>query len=162
VGPHTSNTDFIMGLAFRSVAGISHARFLAKDTLFKWPFGFLFRKAGGIPVFRNTNNNLVDQVVDYFKKNQKFVLALSPEGTRKKTEKLKTGFYYIARMADIPIVMAGFDYKNKNLVISPPFKTTENMEADFNNIISFFAPLQGKNINNGMGHYKSALNSPSQ
>ncbi|HEY9362167.1 MAG TPA: 1-acyl-sn-glycerol-3-phosphate acyltransferase, partial [Chitinophagaceae bacterium] len=97
VGPHTSNTDFIMGLAFRSVAGISHARFLAKDTLFKWPFGFLFRKAGGIPVFRNTNNNLVDQVVDYFKKNQKFVLALSPEGTRKKTEKLKTGFYYIAR-----------------------------------------------------------------
>src|SRR6188768_4157392 len=88
VGPHTSNWDFMVLLAYRSVAKIEGARFLAKKELFDSPFGFIFRWLGGTPVDRKSANNVVDQVAAIFDAHEEFALALSPEGTRKKIDKL--------------------------------------------------------------------------
>ena len=152
VGPHTSNQDFVLSLAYRSVLNISKARFLGKESLFKPPLGKLFIKMGGIPVKRDTSNKMVQQVVEYFNKSEQLIIALSPEGTRKKTERLKTGFYHIAKQANIPIVMAAMDYKEKKLIVSEPFFTSDNEKEDFRNIIKFFASVKGKVPENGFAH----------
>ena len=89
--PHTSWHDFYMGLLFRSCIGVT-INFLGKKELFKWPFGWYFRKVGGIPLDRFKNENKVDRIANMFIEHEVFRLALSPEGTRKKVENWKTGF----------------------------------------------------------------------
>jgi 1-acyl-sn-glycerol-3-phosphate acyltransferase len=155
VGPHTSSADVFMGFAFRSVLKLTYIKFIAKQELFKPPFGFLFRLAGGVPVDRFNKNNFVDQVADMFSKNTSFAIALSPEGTRKKVERLRTGFYHIAKKADVPIVMLAFDFEHKEFRFAPAFFTTDNEALDFNKILTFFAPVKGKNVGFGMEHLLS-------
>lgn len=145
VAPHTSAWDFVLGLAVRSKLGLGHVRFLGKKELFDGPFGFFFRWLGGIPVDRSSAHNLVDQVVERFNAAESFSLVLSPEGTRKRVERLKTGFYHIAHQAQVPLVMVGFDFGRKVVAIAEPFDTTNHTEADFQKIIQFFGSMQGKN-----------------
>ena len=152
VGPHTSSSDVYMGFAFRSVLKLSHIKFIAKQELFKPPFGFLFRKAGGVPVDRFNKNNFVEQVTEMFNKNESFAIALSPEGTRKKVERVRTGFYHIARKANVPIVMLALDFEHKEFRFALPFITGDNEEADFNKIIDFFGHVKGKQPALGMAH----------
>ena len=152
VGPHTSSSDFILGLALRSEMNLQGAKFLAKAELFKGPFGFIFKWLGGIPVERSSKQNLVEQVVAQFNVHQYFRLAISPEGTRQKVAKLKTGFYHIAKQAHVPIVMVGFDFTNKHAICSAPFYPTDDETSDFKFILNFFAPIQGKVAENGMSH----------
>lgn len=155
VGPHTSAWDFIFGLAYRSISNIKHSHFLGKSELFKPPFGWFFKWLGGTPVDRKSKHNIVDQVVEKFNSNKKFILALAPEGTRKKVYQLKTGFYHIAKSAKVPIVMAGMDFGKKTLIYSEPFFTSENEEEDFKKIINFFGQIQGKNPELGLSHLVS-------
>ena len=96
-------------------------KFIGKQELFKPPFGFIFRKLGGVPVDRFNNNNFVDQVVEMFNTNESFAIALSPEGTRKKVDRLRTGFYHIARKANVPVVLVAFDFEHKEFRFAPPF-----------------------------------------
>lgn len=152
VGPHTSSWDFIIGVLFRSALNLE-ARFLGKEELFKGPFGFLFRGLGGYPVDRFTNSNMVDSVAGIFNSKEAFGIALSPEGTRKRVQKLRTGFYYIARKAQVPVIMAGLDYKSKRAIFSAPLEVTGNQEADFEKIYSFYRPISGKIPANGMQHF---------
>ena len=157
VGPHTSGWDIVIGVLYRSVIEIPNARFLGKKELFAGPFGFIFKWLGGTPVDRNSNQNLVDQVISKFQSNENFILALSPEGTRKKVDKIRTGFYYIAKGSGVPIILAGFDFKNKTLILSEPFFPSENEKEDLQKILSFFAPITGKHPQNGMSHlYENA------
>jgi 1-acyl-sn-glycerol-3-phosphate acyltransferase len=153
VAPHTSNWDFVIGLAFRSKLNLIRARYLGKAELFKPPFGFLFRKLGGFPVNRSEKNKLVGQVVELFNTHDSLVLVLSPEGTRKKVERLRTGFYHIAKKAAVPIVMTGFDFEKKQAIISEPFFATGDEKADFNRIYQFYATIKGKNPEQGMSHF---------
>ena len=97
VAPHTSNWDFVVGVAARSILRIQRAKFLGKSQLFRPPFGWLFRRLGGYSVDRSKSQDVVEQVAHIFDQHDDFVLALAPEGTRKKVGKLKTGFYYIAK-----------------------------------------------------------------
>lgn len=152
VGPHTSNWDFVIGIAVRSVAHLSHARFLGKAALFRPPFGWVFRKLGGYPVDRSQHNNMVDEVVGLFQTQDPFMLVLSPEGTRKKVDRLRTGFYHIAHKAGVPIVMAAMDYRKKQVSFSQPFYTTENESADMAKILSFYVDVEGKNPSQGLSH----------
>lgn len=152
VAPHTSAWDFILGVLFRKALSIERAKYLGKHQLFKPPFGFFFRMMGGYPVDRTSSNNLVDQVVKIFNDHEEFALALSPEGTRKRVDKLKTGFYNIARKANVPIIMVAFDYRLKQAIISPPFETTNDQQADFERILSFFRPIAGKYPEKGLMH----------
>jgi len=150
VGPHTSSTDVVIGMAARSVVPIPFAHYLGKKELFDGMFGWFFRATGGVPVDRFSKNNMVDQVVAEFNKRSHFVLALSPEGTRKKVDRLRTGFWHIAKLAGVPIVMAGMDFAKKELILSLPFMPGESPQADLPKLIHFFAPVKGKKPENGM------------
>ena len=152
VAPHTSWVDFVIWLAYRSILRLKEAKFLGKKELFDRPFGFYFRWMGGLPVDRFSKQNTVDQVVDIFKSKDEIIIALAPEGTRKKVEKLKTGFYHIARKAAVPIVMVGFDFSRKEIMIAEPFFPTDNEIKDFEHFIHFFAPVKGRYPENGLAH----------
>ena len=141
--PHTSWQDFPIGILARNTSGIK-VNFIGKDSLFKGPFGFIFRSLGGTPVDRSKSNNLVDAIVDVFNSKDEFRLALSPEGTRKKVERWKTGFYYIAKGAKVPIVMATLDFGRKQVKISEPYYPTDDKEKDFEYFKSFYKGVLGK------------------
>lgn len=149
VGPHTSNWDFVYGLAYRSLLNLQHIGFFGKKELFTPPFGFVFRSLGGIPVDRKSSHNVVDQVSQMFIQHDRFCIALSPEGTRKKVAKLRTGFYHIASKAQVPIVMVGFDYSHKRIYFSFPFTPTVQQD-DFDRIFSFYSLIQGKYPEKGL------------
>lgn len=142
--PHTSWIDFPIAILARMSSGIM-INYIGKNSLFKGPFGFFFKALGGTPVDRSKNNKLVDAIVDIFNTKEEFRLGLSPEGTRKKVDHWKTGFYYIAKGANVPIVMATLDFENKQIKISDPYYTTDNKEDDFKNFVSFFQNVKGKN-----------------
>src|SRR4030042_2574941 len=115
---HTSNWDFIIGLMASFVWKIE-AFWLAKHTLFRWPLGGFLKWLGGIPVNRNSSYKIVDQVIEAFQNNEKLLITMTPEGTRKKVEKWKSGFYYIAKGAGIPIICVFIDYGRKTCGIGP-------------------------------------------
>ena len=152
VAPHTSTWDFPLGLAYRSVCRMKDTHFLGKAELFKGPFGFIFRWLGGTPVDRKSKHNVVDQVAAEFNKHEGFILALAPEGTRKKVDQLRTGFYFIAKAANVPILMTGLDFENKTLVVSEPFFPSDDEAADFKKIINFFGPIKGAIPELGLSH----------
>jgi 1-acyl-sn-glycerol-3-phosphate acyltransferase len=152
VAPHTSSMDIYMGFAFRSILKLNHIKFIGKKELFRPPFGFLFRWSGGVPVDRFNKNNFVDQVVEMFNKNDSFSIAISPEGTRKKVNRLRTGFYHIAKKANVPIVMLALDFEHKVIRFAPPFYASDDVGADFKHIVDFFADVKGKNPELGITH----------
>ena len=152
VAPHTSNWDFIIGVLYRKALKMEKAKYLGKKELFDPPFGFLFRWLGGYPVDRSNNKNMVEEVVKIFNAHEEFGIALSPEGTRKRVDKLRTGFYNIAKGANVPIVMVGFDFANKRAIFADPFYASDNQEADFERILNFFRPLKGRYPEKGLGH----------
>jgi 1-acyl-sn-glycerol-3-phosphate acyltransferase len=145
IAPHTSNWDFVIGVMARSIVHIQSARFLGKSQLFKPPFGWFFRWLGGHPVERTTSHDMVQQVVDIFNAHDKFILAIAPEGTRKKVLKLKTGFYYIALQAKVPIIPCGFDFGGKKIAIGQPFYPSANVETDMEFLRKFYSGIKGRN-----------------
>lgn len=144
IAPHTSWWDFVIGVLARSAIKIQHARYLGKSQLFRPPFGWIFRMLGGTPVDRTSPHDVVDQVAQKFNEHDEFVLALAPEGTRKKVERLRTGFYYIAKKARVPIVPVGFDFKRKLIVIGEPLFPSEDFDQDMETLLSFYRPIKGK------------------
>ncbi|MBT8316216.1 MAG: acyltransferase [Lutibacter sp.] len=141
--PHTHWIDFPLAVSVKFAEG-APINYIGKASLFKPPFGFIFRWLGGSPVDRTKSNNRVDGIVEVFNNNENFILALSPEGTRKKVDKWKTGFYYIAKGANVPIVMATLNFKKKEVKISEPYYLTNDMEKDFNFFHDYFKGVVGK------------------
>jgi 1-acyl-sn-glycerol-3-phosphate acyltransferase len=141
--PHTSNWDLpvLLSLAF---ALRTKASWLGKHTLFRLPFGFLFKWMGGIPVYRSASHNMVAQSVEMFRNSERLILAIPPEGTRSKVSHWKTGFYYIALGAEIPIAMAFIDYKRKVSGVGPTLFPTGDIEADMEIIRNFYATVTAK------------------
>ncbi|HMO31358.1 MAG TPA: lysophospholipid acyltransferase family protein [Lacibacter sp.] len=156
VGPHTSGWDVVVGLSARHLIPIDHAYFLGKKELFDGPFGWFFRSLGGTPVDRFSSTGMVQQVAQKFADHDQFRLAMSPEGTRKRVDKLRTGFYYIAKEAGVPILLSGFDFAKKEVVLGPLIYPSADEEADFARILSFFAAVQGKYPEQGLGHLASS------
>jgi 1-acyl-sn-glycerol-3-phosphate acyltransferase len=150
--PHTSSSDVWIGLAARAVLKIEHVKFLGKKELFQYGLGWLFKSLGAVPVDRSAPNGVVGQVVEMFNKNDSFTIALAPEGTRKKVDKLKTGFYQIAKQAEVPLLLVGIDFGNKAIRFSELIFPTTDEFADFNKILSFFAPIDGKHPELGLKH----------
>ena len=141
--PHTSNWDFFIGKLYGYIIGLK-ANYLIKSSFFLPILSFFIRKNGGIPVHRDKNYNLVEQVVNNINKQSEFVLALSPEGTRSRVEKWKTGFYYIALEANIEIVLVGLDFGKKEIGTITSFKPSGNIEEDMIFIRNKFKHLEGK------------------
>ncbi|MCC6895969.1 MAG: lysophospholipid acyltransferase family protein [Anaerolineae bacterium] len=141
--PHTSNWDGAIFYVF-SLAIRTHIKFIGKHTLFKFPFGGLMRFAGGIPVNRSTTLNAVDQIVDQFNQHERMAVIVAPEGTRSLTKHWKTGFYYIALKAQVPIVLGYVDYSRKEVGLGPNFMPTGNIVEDFKIIQAFYADKVGR------------------
>ncbi|MEZ4856122.1 MAG: 1-acyl-sn-glycerol-3-phosphate acyltransferase [Gelidibacter sp.] len=140
--PHTSWHDFYVGLFCKVISVKSN--FVGKKELFIWPFSYYFRAIGGAALDRTSGQNRVEAIAKLFNDRDEFRLALAPEGTRKKVKQWKTGFYYIAKTAKVPIIMFTLDFENKQNCISEPFYPTDNMEADFKFMHNFFKGVKGK------------------
>lgn len=137
VAPHTSNWDFIVGKMFYTSLGLT-AGFLIKKDWFFFPFNLIFKSMGGVPVDRGKRTSITDQVVEMFNKNEKFQIAITPEGTRKRVKEWKKGFYYIALKANVPILLAYFDYGKKEVGTKGIFYPTGDIEKDMAYIRSCF------------------------
>lgn len=141
--PHTSWHDFYIGVLLRAALGIE-VNYVGKKALFNSPFGWFFRWTGGVPVNRGNNENQVDAIARLFQEKELFRIAMAPEGTRKKVDKWRTGFYYIAKEANVPIIMFTLDFKNKQNHFSPPFYPTNDKQSDFKYLRGFFKGVEGK------------------
>lgn len=141
--PHTSNWDFLIGILLRPILDLD-THFVAKNSLFKFPLGLLMHWLGGVPVDRSKHNNFVDAVAVHFEGKESFKITIAPEGTRTKVKSLKTGFYYIAMKAGVPIVCCKFDFGNKVIGFSQPFYPTGDYEKDLPLILAYFKGVKGK------------------
>ena len=143
VVPHTSWLDFFVGLFCRSIIGLE-MNFVGKKELFVFPFHYYFKWLGGEPIDRSANKNHVDSIASIFEKRKEFRLAIAPEGTRKKVHQWKTGFYYIALQAQVPIIPVAFDYKKREVVLHDAFYPSGNIEKDIEFLQKLFIGVEGK------------------
>ena len=143
VVPHTSWHDFYIGVFVRKLLK-TNINFVGKKELFIWPFGYYFRWMGGEPLDRSSNQNKVEAITKIFNTKKEFRLALAPEGTRKQVDAWRTGFYYIAHSAKVPIFPVSFDFKTKTVTISSPFYTTGDIEKDTKFLKKIYKGIVGK------------------
>jgi len=141
--PHTSNWDFLLmfGAAYSLRLKVS---WLGKDSIFKKPFGTIMKWLGGIPIDRKEKHDLVSRTATLFKESSKLVLVIGPSGTRSKREYWKSGFYWIAHSANIPIVCGYLDFVNKIVHVGLVFTPTGNVKKDMDQIRKFYKDIHGK------------------
>ncbi len=135
--PHTSNWDFVIGKLFYNSIGCN-AQFLIKKEWFFFPFNLFFGWLGGVPVDRSKRTSVTDQMVERYQSNARFQLAVTPEGTRKRTEEWKKGFYFIALKANVPILIGCFDYAKKVVGMKGIFYPTGDVEGDIAKIRAMY------------------------
>ena len=141
--PHTSNWDFVYAMAAIRMFGIK-LNYLAKKELFRWPIKKLFLNTGGIPVERKKNTRMVDSMIRKFKELDNLILIIPAEGTRKRVEKIKSGFYHVAIETGVPLCMAYLDYETKTAGFSEPFFPSGDPIADAAVIKDFYRNKKGK------------------
>jgi 1-acyl-sn-glycerol-3-phosphate acyltransferase len=144
VAPHTSNWDFVIGIAAMLALNL-RISFLGKKAIFIWPFKAVLQRWGGIGVDRKAKHGVVKQMVDKFQHSEQLVLAIAPEGTRSKTKEWKSGFLHIAHQAKVPVVPASLDFSKKQLRFHPAMNISENIELELVKIKSVFASVCAKN-----------------
>jgi len=130
VFPHTKNMDFIVGVMTRAILD-EKISYLGKKELFNPLTGWFFKAMGGTPINRNFNKNKVSAIAQIFKEKEAFRVAIAPEGTRKKVDRWKTGFYYIAMEAEVPILLVNFNHAKKKVSFLKLFSPTGDIEKDF-------------------------------
>jgi 1-acyl-sn-glycerol-3-phosphate acyltransferase len=147
--PHTSNWDFVYFLGLTDELGIK-PHFMAKTTLFRWPFNNFMLDMGGVPVDRSSNKNYVEAMIDEFKRRKEFMLTIAPEGTRGSVKAWKTGFYHIAMGAGVPLVVGMMDYGTKTGGLGPAIWPTGDYKADMGKLAEIYASVTPKHPSNGM------------
>jgi 1-acyl-sn-glycerol-3-phosphate acyltransferase len=141
--PHTSNWDLVFMLAVSWVLG-ARPSWLGKRELFAGPLGWLMRRLGGLPIDRSVRANAVEQVVRRFAESERLFLAVPPSGTRSRASHWRSGFYYMARGADVPIVCAYLDYRRKVGGIGPMIRPSGDVVSDMNVVREFYAGVTAK------------------
>ncbi|MFA5849680.1 MAG: 1-acyl-sn-glycerol-3-phosphate acyltransferase [Bacteroidales bacterium] len=143
--PHTSGWDFVISFLFYHSLGAS-AYIMVKKAFFWGPFGPIMRSMGGIPVDKNKGATLTRQIIEEFNSRERLHLAIAPEGTRKNTEKWKTGFHTIARAANIPVYLGYFDWGKKEVGRGERFEITDDVQGDLKRIRQWYKDkgVQGK------------------
>jgi len=144
VAPHSSGWDGLWGLAAKVAMGLGIA-FMGKQELFSGPLGWFLRKLGGFPVDRRSPGGIVDQVTQQLRDADRMWLVLAPEGTRKPVERWKSGFWKIAKKAQVPVFCAWFHYPDKVIGLGPGVELSDDMEADLLRIRALFKDHVGKN-----------------
>jgi 1-acyl-sn-glycerol-3-phosphate acyltransferase len=143
VMPHTSAHDFYVGIFTRGITGLE-MNWVGKKELFRFPFGFYFKYMGGEPLDRTGGLNKVDSIAAIFQRKEIFRLAVAPEGTREKVSTLKTGFYYIALKANVPIIPVTFNFGKKEVNLGTPLMPSGNLEADMLILKKHYIRVEGK------------------
>jgi 1-acyl-sn-glycerol-3-phosphate acyltransferase len=146
VHPHTSNWDVPYGMFAAHALGLLNQPygFMVKDTALRWPVvGRLMKWLGGIGIDRTSRFNAVEQMVQVFQAHERLMLAITPEGTRRHTKYWKSGFYYIALGAHVPIVPAYIDFGQRRAGLGPVFWPTGDVEADLDFLRAFYADKHG-------------------
>lgn len=141
--PHTSNWDMVLGMVVIWALGLE-VFWMAKQPLFRWPYAGFFRWLGGVPVDRRVSQGMVGQTIAEYKRRDRYLLIIMPEGTRTGEAKWKTGFYHIATGAGVSILPVKFDYGRKIMGFGPPFHPAGNISEEMENIQSLFTGIQGK------------------
>ena len=141
--PHTTNWDLPIGLlCFWSVP--IRLTWVGKKQLFVGPLDTIFRALGGIPVDRSVHTGFIEQIAHQFDSRDEMIFGITPEGTRSKTEYWKTGFYYIALEANVPICLAYVDYPSRTIGFGKMIKPTGDIDKDFEIIKAFYQDKTGK------------------
>jgi 1-acyl-sn-glycerol-3-phosphate acyltransferase len=143
VAPHTSNWDFVIGFAAYLALQIE-ANWLGKHTLFRGPFGPILRYFGGIPVVRSASTNVVEQYITEFRNRERLIVAIAPEGTRRRVDEWKSGFYRIAVGAGVAIVPVALDFSTRVIRILPPHEPSGDYDADLPRLKSYFTPAMAR------------------
>lgn len=152
LAPHTSNWDFLIGQLYNGATRL-HSNFMMKKEWFFWPLGPLFRRLGGIPVYRQKKMRMTDAMVQSALEAKVFRLCITPEGTRSRVEEWKKGFYFIAQGAGIPILLYGLDYERKLIQCTKTIIPTGDVEKDMREIKLYFKDFKGKKPENfTIGH----------
>ena len=143
LAPHTSNWDFMMGQLYASARGMK-CNFLMKKEWFFWPLGLLFRKLGGIPVYRQKHTSMTDAMAETAKAAKEFHLCITPEGTRSLNPVWKKGFYFIALKAGLPILLYGLNYERRLIQCRKTIVPSGDLEKDMREIKLYFKDYKGK------------------
>ena len=141
--PHTSFWDFIIGRLYCWSRRIPAKIFIKKEA-FKWYYGWLLKYVGGIPIDRSKSGNRVEKAAEMIRDGDNIFLALTPEGTRKRVDVWKKGFYYIAQRAEVPIILSFIDYGKKEVGIGPVLNVTGDIDNDMKTIEDYYRGMQGK------------------
>lgn len=141
--PHTSNWDFLYGWLAAQALGLE-TKIFVKDAYFFWPLNYVCKWLGLLPVNRRKSTNFVDTMVEKFEEHEELHLFIAPEGTRKRVERLKSGYYHLARKAGVPIVVAGPNYEQKTYTIMTPREPLDSFEDDQQQIIDFAKKQVGR------------------
>jgi 1-acyl-sn-glycerol-3-phosphate acyltransferase len=141
--PHTSNWDLPYLLAFAAIFGV-RITWMGKHTLFRGPVGWLMRKLGGTPVRRHRSNDLVQQMASVIQDEDRIALVVPAEGTRSYTPHWKSGFYHIARTANVPIVLSYLDYARRRGGFGPELIPSGDIREDMEEIRAFYADKKGR------------------
>lgn len=141
--PHTSNWDLFYTLLIALDLN-TNIYWMGKDAIFKKPFGGIMKWLGGIPIDRSKNNNVVEQAIAQFHQNDELAIAVPPSGTRSQVSYWKTGFYYIAHGAGVPIALGFLDYRRKAGGIGPLIMPSGDYVKDMDQIIAFYSDITGK------------------
>lgn len=143
LAPHTSNWDLMLGQLYAHAEGLK-SNFLMKKEWFFWPLGPIFRKMGGIPVWRSKHTSMTDNLANEAKKRDSFTLCITPEGTRSLNTDWKKGFYFIAQKAGIPILLYGVDYQKKLIQCTKVIIPSGDVDKDMREIKLYFKDFKGK------------------
>lgn len=150
--PHTTNWDFFYTILGMKVMGVK-MNFLIKDVFFFFPLNLIMKSLGGIPVNRSKSNNLVQQLVEKVKNKKLRYLIVSAEGTRSYTNKWRSGYYYMAKEAGLPLYLGSLDYKKKIMAIDKEFIMTDSFEDDLKRMQDYFKNISPKYINKSNLHF---------
>lgn len=143
LAPHTSNWDFIIGQLYAGAEGIQ-SNFLMKKEWFFWPLGPIFRRLGGVPVWRTKHTSMTDNLAETARKAPMFHLCITPEGTRSLNPEWKKGFYYIAQKAGIPILLYGVDYEKRLITCTRTIVPDGDIDSQMREIKLYFKDFKGK------------------
>lgn len=144
VAPHSSAWDALYGLLIKVAVGVD-IRFMAKREAFWFPLGALLKGLGAIPIDRRAAHGVVGETVDGFRRNPNAWFLLAPEGTRKAVQKWKSGFWHIARQAEVPVCAIYIHYPDKCFgIVDGTYRMTEDMDGDIAKIRAALSPYRGK------------------
>ena len=147
LAPHTSNWDFLIGQLYSISQGMK-SNFLMKKEWFFWPLGAVFRRLGGIPVYRSKHTSMTDSMAEAARKADTFQLCITPEGTRSPNPDWKKGFYFIAQKANIPILLYGVDYEQRCIQCTKTIIPNGDVDGQMRDIKLYFKDFKGKHPEN--------------